>query len=239
MRPRLVLFGDSITEQSFATGGWGAALADHFARQADVVLRGLSGYNTRWALKVLDRAMEGAAAGGADPEAVTVFFGANDANLPDRSQGHQHVPLAEYQDNLRAICAHFKNKWPSAATILITPPPIYEPARIRHIYGDNDPSRQPERTNEAAGTYAQACIAVAKELDHPVIDIWTRMQQFPDWQTSALCDGLHFTPFGNKILFDEVLKTLGSIGLSQQSLRSDLPLYHEIDPKDPLKAFEI
>jgi hypothetical protein len=56
----------------------------------------------------------------------------------------------------------------------------------RHIYGDNDPSRQPERTNEAAGTYAQACIAVAKELDHPVIDIWTRMQQFPDWQTSAL-----------------------------------------------------
>jgi hypothetical protein len=33
MRPRLVLFGDSITEQSFAPGGWGAALADHFARQ--------------------------------------------------------------------------------------------------------------------------------------------------------------------------------------------------------------
>uniref|UniRef100_A0A453EEL3 SGNH hydrolase-type esterase domain-containing protein n=1 Tax=Aegilops tauschii subsp. strangulata TaxID=200361 RepID=A0A453EEL3_AEGTS len=33
MRPRLVLFGDSITEQSFAPGGWGAALAEHFARQ--------------------------------------------------------------------------------------------------------------------------------------------------------------------------------------------------------------
>jgi hypothetical protein len=33
MRPRLVLFGASITEQSFASGGWGAALADHFARQ--------------------------------------------------------------------------------------------------------------------------------------------------------------------------------------------------------------
>ena len=74
-----------------------------------MVLRGLSGYNTRWALKVLDRAMEGAtAAGGADPAAVTVFFGANDASLPDQSQAHQHVPLAEYQDNLRAICAYFK-----------------------------------------------------------------------------------------------------------------------------------
>ncbi|KAM0874333.1 hypothetical protein ACQ4PT_037493 [Festuca glaucescens] len=30
MRPRLVLFGASITEQSFASGGWGAALAHHF-----------------------------------------------------------------------------------------------------------------------------------------------------------------------------------------------------------------
>ncbi|XP_047052957.1 GDSL esterase/lipase At5g45920-like [Lolium rigidum] len=239
MRPRLVLFGASLTEQSFASGGWGAALADHFARQADVVLRGLSGYNTRWALKVLGRAMEGAAAGGADPAAVTVLLGSNDASLPDRAEPHLHVPLAEYQDNLRAICAHLKNKWPSAAIILITPPPIYEAARIRHIYGDNDPSRQPERTNEAAGTYAQACIAVAKELDQPFVDIWTHMQQFPDWQTSALCDGLHFTPFGNKILFDEVLKTLESIGFNKQSLPSDLPLYHEIDPKDPLKVFEI
>ncbi|XP_047059631.1 GDSL esterase/lipase At5g45920-like [Lolium rigidum] len=239
MRPRLVLFGDSITELSFAAGGWGAALANHFGRQADVVLRGLSGYNTRWALKVLDRAMEGAANESADPAAVTVFFGANDASLPDQQQAHQHVPLDEYQTNLRAICAYFKSKWPAAAIILITPPPIDEPARIRDMYGDNAASRQPERTNEAAGTYAQACISVAKELDHPVIDIWTQMQQFPDWQTSALCDGLHFTPFGNKILFDEVLKTLASVGFSQQSLRPDLPLFHEIDPKDPLKALEI
>lgn len=76
--------------------------------QADVVLRGLSGYNTRWALKVLPRAMEGAAAAGADPAAVTVFFGANDASLPDQVQAHQHVPLQEYQSNLRAICAYFK-----------------------------------------------------------------------------------------------------------------------------------
>lgn len=123
-----------------------------------MVLRGLSGYNTRWALKVLPRAMEGAAGVGVDPAAVTVFFGANDASLPDQVQAHQHVPLKEYQSNLRAICAYFKVKlwaylgfgclglvahlsvawvlrsqerWPSTAVILITPPPIYEPARIR------------------------------------------------------------------------------------------------------------
>lgn len=55
------------------------------------MLRRLSGYNTRWALKVLDGAMEGAVEGGAE----MVFFGANDASLPDKARAHQHVPLRE------------------------------------------------------------------------------------------------------------------------------------------------
>lgn len=33
VRPQIVLFGDSITEQSFRPGGWGAALADSFSRK--------------------------------------------------------------------------------------------------------------------------------------------------------------------------------------------------------------
>ena len=32
-RPRIVLFGDSITEQSFRSGGWGASLADTYSRK--------------------------------------------------------------------------------------------------------------------------------------------------------------------------------------------------------------
>lgn len=32
-RKRFVLFGDSITQQSFAQGGWGARLADAYARR--------------------------------------------------------------------------------------------------------------------------------------------------------------------------------------------------------------
>lgn len=43
MRPRLVLFGDSITEQSFESGGWGAALTDRFARQVRTCACFLSG----------------------------------------------------------------------------------------------------------------------------------------------------------------------------------------------------
>jgi hypothetical protein len=35
-----VLFGDSITEQSFGEGGFGAALQNVYKRDADVILRG-------------------------------------------------------------------------------------------------------------------------------------------------------------------------------------------------------
>lgn len=135
MRAKIYLFGDSITEQSFENGGWGASLANHFARtvicvyvcacfflllfffyvnvmswiwwlKADVVLRGYSGYNTRWAVKVMERVFP--ADGGDAPLAVTVFFGANDASLPDRCSGFQHVPFDEYKQNLLAIVAFLK-----------------------------------------------------------------------------------------------------------------------------------
>ena len=55
----------------------------------------------------------------------------------------------------------------------------------RDLCGD-DPSGQAERTNEAAGKYAKACIAVAKELSTPVIDTWSKMQEIPDWRKLAL-----------------------------------------------------
>lgn len=236
MRPKLVLFGDSITEESFGDGGWGAALAHHFSRTADVVLRGYSGYNTRWALRVWKRAMDGVCVEGNPPVAVTVFFGANDASLADRSCAFQHVPLPEYQSNLRAICSFLKERWPSTVVILITPPPIDEDGRLRFPFGDNPPGL-PERTNQSAGAYAKACIAVAKESGIPVIDIWSKMQQFPNWEKSFLRDGLHFTAGGNRVLFEEVVGRLRDSGLSLETLPADLPLFCDLDPKDPLKSF--
>ncbi|WZY89819.1 hypothetical protein YC2023_046554 [Brassica napus] len=61
--------------------------------EADMVLRGYSGYNTRWALKVMERVFPAAGDGGAYPSAVTVFFGANDACLPERCSGFQHAVI--------------------------------------------------------------------------------------------------------------------------------------------------
>ncbi|CAJ1961856.1 unnamed protein product [Sphenostylis stenocarpa] len=239
-RPKIYLFGDSITESSFSLGGWGASLAHHFSRTADVVLRGYSGYNTRWALKVLERvfpASQGVDGGTAKaPLALTVFFGANDACLPDRCSAFQHVPLQEYKRNLHSIVSFFKKLWPTTLVLLITPPPIDEEARCRHPYVEN-PQGLPERTNNAAGEYAKACIAVAGEFGIPVVDIWNKMQQHPEWETYYLSDGLHLTESGNQVVFEEVITKLRDEGLSLESIPVDLPLINDIDPKDPLKAF--
>ncbi|XP_052203721.1 GDSL esterase/lipase At5g45920 [Diospyros lotus] len=241
MRPKIYLFGDSITEESFCDGGWGASLAHHFSRAADVVLRGYSGYNTRWALKVVERVFppeldQGRGRGGC-PAAVTVFFGANDACLPDRYGAFQHVPLDEYKRNLHSIVLFLKKQWPETKVILMTPPPIDEAARLLYPFVEN-PGGLPERTNQAAGAYAKTCFAVAEECGIPVVDLWTKMQQFPDWQKEYLRDGLHLTQGGNRIVFEEVIKKMGEVGLSLETLPVDLPPLAEIDPNDPLKAFQ-
>ncbi|CAA0817827.1 GDSL esterase/lipase [Striga hermonthica] len=237
MRPKIYLFGDSITEESFSYGGWGASLTDHFARTADVVLRGYSGYNTRWALKIIESVFPFSEIGRDQPAAITVFFGANDACLPDRSSKFQHVPLEEYKHNLQALVAYFKKQWPSTHIILITPPPIDEQARILYPYPGNVPGI-PERTNEFAGAYAKQCLAVEAECGVSSIDLWGKMQEFPGWQTAYLRDGLHLTQDGNKVVFEEVIARLREKQIRPDTLPSDLPLLDEIDPNDPLKSFE-
>ncbi|CAH9113709.1 unnamed protein product [Cuscuta europaea] len=237
MRPKIYLFGDSITEMSFEDGGWGAALANHFRRTADVVLRGYSGYNTSWALRILEKAAFPAEeCAGSPPLAVTVFFGANDASLPDRSSSFQHVPVDEYQKNLRSIVSFFKKKWPTVLVILLTPPPIDEAARLLHRFDENK-SGLPERTNEAAGAYAKACIDVASELGVPSVDLWTKVQQVSDWKKTCLSDGLHLARAGNGIVFGEVVDVLKKQGRNAESLPSDFPIIDNIDPNDPLKSF--
>jgi len=106
VRPQVVLFGDSITEQSFRPGGWGAAVADTYSRKADVVVRGYSGYNTRWALFLMHHIFP--LDGIAPPLATTIFFGANDAALLGRTSERQHVPVSEYKENLKNIVNHLK-----------------------------------------------------------------------------------------------------------------------------------
>nr|CAD1829877.1 unnamed protein product [Ananas comosus var. bracteatus] len=172
LRPQFVLFGDSITEQSFRPGGWGTALADTYSRKADIVVRGYGGYNTRWALFLLNHLFPLSCA--TPPAATTIFFGANDAALQGRTSERQHVPVDEYRENLRKIIHHLKECSPSMVVVLITAPPVDEKGREEYaqaVYGEKA-RKDPERTNEITGIYARQCVELAKEMHIPFIDIW-------------------------------------------------------------------
>ncbi|KAK1427649.1 hypothetical protein QVD17_16340 [Tagetes erecta] len=235
MRPEIVLFGDSITEQSFSYGGWGASLTDTYSRKADIVVRGVSGYNTRWALFLLHHIFPLGST--TPPVAATVFFGANDAALLGRTSESQHVPIEEYKENLRKIIRHLKECSPTMLIVLITPPPIDEEGRLESVYGEKA-TKLPERTNEAAGSYAKECVEVAKELGVSSVNLWSKMQETHGWQKKFLSDGLHLTPDGNKVVHEEVVKVLNGAWLSAPDMPSDFPHHSEIDPQNPEKVFK-
>ncbi|RWV91279.1 hypothetical protein GW17_00046440 [Ensete ventricosum] len=105
-RPVFVLFGSSIVQFSYSNGGWGAILADVYARKADIFLRGYLGWNSRRAVEVLDKIFPKDAA--VQPSLVIVYFGGNDSMGPHPSGLGPHVPLPEYIENMRKIATHLK-----------------------------------------------------------------------------------------------------------------------------------
>ncbi|TYH41496.1 hypothetical protein ES332_D12G321100v1 [Gossypium tomentosum] len=238
MRPNIVLFGDSITQESFRSGGWGASLADTYSRKADVVLRGYGGYNTRWALFLLHHLFPLGST--KPPVATTIFLGANDAALAGRTSERQHVPVEEYKENLRKIVRHLKECSPTMLIVLITPPPIDEEGRMeyaRETYGEKAMTL-PERTNETTGVYAKGCIELAGELGVRSINLWSKMQETDGWQKKYLRDGLHLTAEGNAVVFEEVVKVFKEAWLDASEMAYDFPHHSEIDGKNPEKAFQ-
>ncbi|CAI5769551.1 Isoamyl acetate-hydrolyzing esterase 1 homolog [Podarcis lilfordi] len=171
--PRVVLFGDSITEFSFQENGWGASLAHRLARKCDVLNRGLSGYNTRWAKIALPRLIS-KDSDAKNTVAVTVFFGANDGALKDVNP-KQHVPLDEYADNLKSMIQYLKSvDITEDKVILVTPPPLHEAAWGKECIAKGE---KLNRLNSTTGEYAKACVKVASDCGTSIIDLWTLMQK--------------------------------------------------------------
>jgi hypothetical protein len=148
MRPQFVLFGDSITQRGWEDRGWAAGLADAYGRKADVINRGYSGYNSRWALHLLDRVFPAAPA--PPPELATVMLGANDAalpELPDRptcaataAPGHSAAPPPRSAGSDRRSWAALR--WRPAHQ---QPTPTYPPS-TRHTLPPNTlPQGRPAR----------------------------------------------------------------------------------------------
>ena len=148
------------------------------ARRADVLNRGFSGYNTKWALSALPHVIGSWDGAVHSPDLVTIFFGANDASLPDLN-ARQHVPVAEYQANLLQMVGQIRAVAPGARVVIITPPPVGHAQRLEYQKQryPNSPSGKLERTNETTGRYAAAAAQVAERCENSaLLDLWGTMQ---------------------------------------------------------------
>mmetsp|Transcript_88849 Transcript_88849/g.176678 ORF Transcript_88849/g.176678 Transcript_88849/m.176678 type:complete len:278 (-) Transcript_88849:73-906(-) len=209
-RAQILLFGDSITQQSFSVGGWGARLADRYQRRAHVLNLGYSGYNTRWALELLPLLFDVPDA--SSVRLVTIFFGANDASHMEHNP-RQHVPLQEYKENLRKLVIHVCSKCLNAKVLLICPPPVCHAQRLvfQQNQYPNSATGILERTNENTGEYAAAAAALATEMGIQSIHLWQEMQSAApgdDWH-KFLSDGLHLSLEGNEFVANRLIAKIG------------------------------
>jgi len=224
-RPKIVLFGDSITQKSFTLNGWGSSLVNKYARNADVVLRGYSGFNTRCAVHLLDKVIEGI-----DKDSSCLFiigFGANDAVIPSAVEDDdptkcQHVPLDEFLLNIRYIIDTLIIN-PSWSVLLMTPPPV-------------TPMAGPKRTLKETCKYVEGLLELSKDLDVVALDIFDHFVKNDGWSECFL-DGLHLNEKGNQVIYEAIEsvidKQFEEFNIQSGTLCNDVPMYDEIDMSTP------
>mmetsp|Transcript_49921 Transcript_49921/g.53889 ORF Transcript_49921/g.53889 Transcript_49921/m.53889 type:complete len:342 (+) Transcript_49921:105-1130(+) len=237
-RGKILLLGDSLTQLCFdpsqgnddggsgSGSGWGSALAHQYQRRADVLNRGMSGYNSWWYLKYAaedgDEGEMSASHIWTEPGNVlliTIFFGANDAALPDQGSARLHVALDDYRMNLMKLIDLANRSYPNAKIIVITPPPVYGPQRLawqKKRYGDQATGIV-ERTTEHTQHYAAMCNEVAQRFLKNVacMDLFTAMLESNKKNTNDTAtigayfyDGLHFSPAGHDFVYQLLLATI-------------------------------
>ncbi|RLN98475.1 hypothetical protein BBJ28_00006548 [Nothophytophthora sp. Chile5] len=206
-RPTLLLLGDSLTEQGTdpSLGGWISLLQHSYTRSADVVVRGLYGYNTecfvRHALPGLTRDL---ASWPESPAFVTLWLGANDAALLSGPEAALNVPLTRYRTNLREIVGAIRVEAPDAAILLITPPAVTDQKRLALT-----PNGELDFSNTGAAEYASACVEEAAALEVPALNLHHIFNALgPHDCASCLSDGLHLTTKGNTLVADKIRETI-------------------------------
>ncbi|KAJ3684088.1 hypothetical protein LUZ61_013252 [Rhynchospora tenuis] len=138
-------------------GGWGASLAHFYSRQADVVLQGYAGWNSRQALQVLPTVFSKDAP--VQPSLVIVYFGGNDSCRPHHYCLSLHVPLSDYTEDMRQIGLYIRlpsSQCENARRFYMV---VCQTGLELSLFGSFC-----TRTNEACRVYSNACIETCNEL---------------------------------------------------------------------------
>ncbi|KAJ8307031.1 hypothetical protein KUTeg_015115 [Tegillarca granosa] len=225
--PKIILFGDSITQFSFSEDGcWGSLLSNFVQRKCDVINRGFSGYNTRWCKVILPKVFREFNC--KDIMMVTIFLGANDSNLSANT--HQHVPVSEYKQLLIDMVENLQNYGIAREKIVLIAPPVCDEETWEKDCIAN--GRHFTKCNKEAGIFAKACVEAAKTCGTNCIDLYSEMMKQENIK-ELLNDGLHFAPAGSHLLFD-LLKPF--VIKATQHLKDMFPDWKDIDNENPHEA---
>jgi len=128
-------------------------------------------------------------------EDQTVFFGANDATLPDN---RQHVPLDQYSETLKRIINHPLLVAHNPKILLITPPPICEYRTQEHDLERGIVGVQRLAANTKR--YADAALEVGKALGIPTVNLWEAFMQYAGgWEEGNPLPGSKELPENEKL----------------------------------------
>lgn len=180
--PKVVCFGDSITQQ-----GYPQQLGRELA--LDVVNAGVGGNSSAAGLKRLQKDVLDQ-----KPAVVVILFGTNDTRL---DAPKVHVPLDQYVMNLTSMAQACRKV--GAKVVICTIPPINAEAYFkRHERDKFDAAGGLEAVLDR---YRDAARALAKKNKLAVVDLAERLEKRPEWLSE---DGVHPSDEGRQILADEI-----------------------------------
>ncbi|XP_076366582.1 isoamyl acetate-hydrolyzing esterase 1 homolog isoform X2 [Tachypleus tridentatus] len=227
--PKVVLFGDSLTQNSFNVqdGFWGALLADKLQRKADVIVRGFSGYNTRMSKIILPRIFN--SDNMKEVGCFVICLGANDA-CGATGATRQHIPIEEYSENLKEMICYLKSIGLRFDQIILMSPPPYDHEKYK-AYCRDQGKEEPVKDNATVKQYAEASCQVASSCGIEGINLYAAMMQDVNWE-KFLVDGLHFASEGSLFVFNLLWF---SIEKKVAHLQQILPTWSDINREDPSK----
>ncbi|KAH3674890.1 hypothetical protein WICPIJ_009434 [Wickerhamomyces pijperi] len=240
---KFLIFGDSITEFSYnaypngatddttAHFAFGSALQNTYTRRLDVVQRGYAGFNSNHAADMISEIVRIENSGIGKIKIATVFFGTNDAV---HEGGCQHVPLDQFTSNIESI---IKTLEKSNIKVIVIGPALHDEPRWR-IGRAEDYKMGLIRSNESNLKYSTAAKELASSLNVPFVDLYSEFKKFEkdDKWKELLCDGVHFTGEGYKVLFNQVMAKIRESypELAPENLPFILPYWRDIRSDIPL-----
>lgn len=208
---RVLIFGDSITQGYWDTGGgWVERVRKHYdsLQVADLDGRteptvfnlGISGDNSAGILKRIVSETAARTFHG-DLPAVVIQIGTNDASTDSlAAEESVSVPIEQYEQNLRDILQKIK---PLSSKVIFVGLSACDESRTTPVsWGDY------YYTNRAIQLYENKLRHIADELQIPFIPLFDRFEAEIHKGKNLLLDGLHPSNEGHAFMSDLILKDL-------------------------------